>query len=151
MNHKLRSVMRYIVKNYPYPDDLTKTRITKLVYLVDWENFKKYGNQMTSIEWFFDHYGPYVSDVLDEADEDKNISIKSTISNFGTVKYIVKPKKEKKELIYDDLTENDMNIIDKVIKDTKDYYWNEFINYVYETAPIKNSKKYQTLDFKKFI
>lgn len=143
--------MRYIVKNYPYPDDLTKTRITKLVYLVDWENFKKYGNQMTSIEWFFDHYGPYVSDVLDEADEDKNISIKSTISNFGTVKYIVKPKKEKKELIYDDLTENDMNIIDKVIKDTKDYYWNEFINYVYETAPIKNSKKYQTLDFKKFI
>lgn len=151
MNHKLRSVMRYIVKNYPYPNDLTKTRITKLVYLVDWENVKKYGNQMTSIEWYFDHYGPYVSDVLDEADEDKNISIKSTISNFGTVKYIVKPKKDKNELTYDDLSENDMNIINKVIKDTKDYYWNEFIDYVYETEPIKNNTKYQTLDLKKFI
>jgi arsenite-activated ATPase arsA len=143
--------MRYIVKNYPYPDDLTKTRITKLVYLIDWENVKKYGNQMTSIEWYFDHYGPYVSDVLDEADEDKNISIKSTISNFGTVKYIVRPKKDKNELTYDDLSENDMNIINKVIKDTKDYYWNEFINYVYETEPIKNSTKYQRLDLKKFI
>lgn len=151
MNQKLRSVMRYIVKNYPYPDDLTKTRITKLVYLIDWENVKKYGNQMTSIEWYFDHYGPYVSDVLDEADEDKNISIKSTISNFGTVKYIVRPKKDKNELTYDDLSENDMNIINKVIKDTKDYYWNEFINYVYETEPIKNSTKYQRLDLKKFI
>ena len=143
--------MRYIVKNYPYPDDLTKTRITKLVYLIDWENVKKYGNQMTSIEWYFDHYGPYVSDVLDEADEDKNISIKSTISNFGTVKYIVRPKKDKNKLTYDDLSENDMNIINKVIKDTKDYYWNEFINYVYETEPIKNSTKYQRLDLKKFI
>jgi arsenite-activated ATPase arsA len=151
MNQKLRSVIRYIVKNYPYPDDLTKTRITKLVYLIDWENVKKYGSQMTNIEWYFDHYGPYVSDVLDEADEDKSISINSTTSNFGTVKYIIRPKRDKKELTYDDLTDSDMEIINKVIKDTKAFYWNEFINYVYSTSPIKNSSKYETLDFKKFI
>ena len=121
MNNKLRSVMRYIVKNYPYPDDLTKTRITKLVYLIDWENVKEYGSQITNIEWFFDHYGPYVSDVLDEADEDKTVSINSTISNFGTVKYIVKPKRDKEELLYDDLTDNDKDIIDRVIDKTKNF------------------------------
>ena len=124
MNNKLKSVMRYIVKNYPYPDDLTKTRITKLVYLIDWENVKEYGSQITNIEWFFDHYGPYVSDVLDEADEDKTVSINSTISNFGTVKYIVKPKRDKEELLYDDLTDNDKDIIDRVIDKTKNFYWN---------------------------
>ena len=142
MNNKLRSVMRYIVKNYPYPDDLTKTRITKLVYLIDWENVKEYGSQITNIEWFFDHYGPYVSDVLDEADEDKTVSINSTISNFGTVKYIVKPKRDKEELLYDDLTDNDKDIIDRVIDKTKNFSWNEFINYVYSTEPIKNSTRY---------
>lgn len=151
MNNKLRSVMRYIVKNYPYPDDLTKTRITKLVYLIDWENVKEYGSQITNIEWFFDHYGPYVSDVLDEADEDKTVSINSTISNFGTVKYIVKPKRDKEELLYDDLTDNDKDIIDRVIDKTKNFYWNEFINYVYSTEPIKNSIRYSALDLKSFI
>lgn len=151
MNNKLRSVMRYIVKNYPYPDDLTKTRITKLVYLIDWENVKEYGTQITNIEWFFDHYGPYVSDVLDEADEDKTVSINSTISNFGTVKYIVKPKNDKKELLYDDLTDNDKDIIDRVIDKTKSFYWNEFINYVYSTEPIKKSTRYSALDLKSFI
>lgn len=151
MKSKLRSVMRYIVKNYPYPDDLTKTRITKLVYLIDWENVKEYGSQITNIEWFFDHYGPYVSDVLDEADEDKTVSINSTISNFGTVKYIVKPKRDKEELLYDDLTDNDKDIIDRVIDKTKNLYWNEFINYVYSTEPIKNSTRYSTLDLKSFI
>ena len=151
MNNKLRSVMRYIVKNYPYPDDLTKTRITKLVYLIDWENVKEYGSQITNIEWFFDHYGPYVSDVLDEADEDKTVSINSTISNFGTVKYIVKPKRDKEELLYDDLTDNDKDIIDRVIDKTKSFYWNEFINYVYSTEPIKKSTRYSALDLKSFI
>ena len=151
MKSKLRSVMRYIVKNYPYPDDLTKTRITKLVYLIDWENVKEYGSQITNIEWFFDHYGPYVSDVLDEADEDKTVSINSTISNFGTVKYIVKPKRDKEELLYDDLTDNDKDIIDRVIDKTKNFYWNEFINYVYSTEPIKNSTKYNALDLKSCI
>lgn len=151
MNNKLRSVMRYIVKNYPYPDDLTKTRITKLVYLIDWENVKEYGSQITNIEWYFDHYGPYVSDVLDEADEDKAVSINSTISNFGTVKYIVKPKRDKEELLYDDLTDNDKDIIDRVIDKTKSFYWNEFINYVYSTEPIKKSTRYSALDLKSFI
>lgn len=151
MNKKLRNIIRYIVKNYPYPDDLTKTRITKLVYLIDLENVKKYGVQITNIEWFFDHYGPYVSDVLDEADEDKSISIVRDISNFGTVKYIVKPKRGKDELIYEDLSENDKNIIDKVIDATKNYYWNEFIDYVYSTEPIKNGEKYSKLNLKKYI
>ena len=100
MENKLKDVLSYIVKNYPYSDDLTKTRTTKLVYLVDWEYIKKYGRQLTSIEWFFDHYGPYVSDVLDEADKDRRISIKKTKSNFGTVKYMVMPKFTKNDIVY---------------------------------------------------
>lgn len=45
MKTKLRNVLLYIVKNYPYGDDLTKTRITKLVYLIDWEYTKNMGNK----------------------------------------------------------------------------------------------------------
>lgn len=151
MKTKLRNVLLYIVKNYPYGDDLTKTRITKLVYLIDWEYTKKYGKQMTEISWYFDHYGPYVSDVLDEADEDKTVSIQSTLSNFGTIKYIVRPKYDKELIHYDDLDVSEIEVINEVFENTKMLSWNQFINYVYDTPPIKESRKYSNLDLTKFI
>ncbi len=150
MENKLKDVLSYIVKNYPYSDDLTKTRTTKLVYLVDWEYIKKYGRQLTSIEWFFDHYGPYVSDVLDEADKDRRISIKKTKSNFGTVKYMVMPKFTKNDIVYS-LTADEIEVIDDVIEKTKLLSWNQFIRYVYDTSPIKNSEKYEKLDLLKYV
>lgn len=150
MENKLKDVLSYIVKNYPYSDDLTKTRTTKLVYLVDWEYIKKYGRQLTSIEWFFDHYGPYVSDVLDEADKDRRISIKKTKSNFGTVKYMVMPKFTKNDIVYS-LTADEIEVIDDVIEKTKLLSWNQFIRYVYDTSPIKNSEKYKKLDLLKYL
>lgn len=150
MKNKLKDVLSYIVKNYPYSDDLTKTRTTKLVYLVDWEYIKKYGRQLTSIEWFFDHYGPYVSDVLDEADKDRRISIKKTKSNFGTVKYMVMPKFTKNDIVYS-LTADEIEVIDDVIEKTKLLSWNQFIRYVYDTSPIKNSEKYKKLDLLKYV
>lgn len=151
MKTKLRNVLLYIVKNYPYGDDLTKTRITKLVYLIDWEYTKKYGKQMTEISWYFDHYGPYVSDVLDEADEDKTVSIQSTFSNFGTIKYIVRPKYDKELIHYECLDISEIEVINEVFKNTKMLSWNQFINYVYDTPPIKESGKYSYLDLTKFI
>lgn len=151
MKTKLRNVLLYIVKNYPYGDDLTKTRITKLVYLIDWEYTKKYGKQMTEISWYFDHYGPYVSDVLDEADEDKTVSIQSTFSNFGTIKYIVRPKYDKELIHYECLDISEIEVINEVFENTKMLSWNQFINYVYDTPPIKESGKYSYLDLTKFI
>ncbi|WP_449036201.1 Panacea domain-containing protein [Peptostreptococcus stomatis] len=151
MKTKLRNVLLYIVKNYPYGDDLTKTRITKLIYLIDWEYTKKYGKQMTEISWYFDHYGPYVSDVLDEADEDKKVSIQSTVSNFGTIKYIVRPKCGKELIHYEGLDVSEIEVINEVFENTKMLSWNQFINYVYDTLPIKKSRKYSHLDLTKFI
>lgn len=151
MKTKLRNVLLYIVKNYPYGDELTKTRITKLVYLIDWEYTKKYGKQMTEISWYFNHYGPYVSDVLDEADEDTTLSIQNTFSNFGTIKYIIRPKYDRNLIHYEGLDDSEIEIINKVVENTKMLSWNQFINYVYDTPPIKESSKYSYLDLTKFI
>lgn len=150
MNKKLRDIIRYIVKNYPYPDDLTKTRITKLVYLVDWENVRVSGDQITEINWYFDHYGPYVSSVLDEAEKDENICIEESISNFGTVKYIVKSRGDKEQLVYNNLSESDKEIINYVIEQTKELYWNQFIKFVYATEPIRRGEQYNFLNLNEY-
>lgn len=144
--NKLKSILHYIINYYPYNGDLTKTRLTKLVYLIDWESSKKFGKQMTNIKWYFDHYGPYVSDVLDLADVDKDVKIEKSISAFGGIKYTVRRKNEDSLLDDSGLTEEDKKIVDLVIKNTKQLTWNKFIDYVYDTEPVVNSQRYNDLD-----
>ncbi len=146
MFNKTRATLRYIVENYPYPNDLSKTRITKLVYLSDWEMAQKQKRQITEIDWYFDHYGPYVSDVLDEADEDKEIKIEETYSAFGTKKYVVKKKRTEDFLDSPNLSSYEKDIINKVIEDTYLLSWNNFIAYVYDTYPIRVVDKYRKLN-----
>lgn len=150
MSKKIKEILHYILEEYPYPNDLTKTRITKLFYLIDWESMCEQQKQITDINWYFDHYGPFVSDVLDAADEDKDVKINKTISAYGGVKYIVQSKLEKGKLKFA-LDSNEKRIIQKVIDDTKKFTWNEFIDYVYNTPPIKNSKQYGNLNLNNFI
>jgi len=147
-NKSIENILHYILNEYPYPNELTKTRITKMVYLVDWYSALEFQEQFSGIKWYFDHYGPYVSDVMDVADEDKDVRIKETVSAYGGVKYIVEPKNKNRKLNVD-LNEKEMSIIDKVIKDTEDLSWNKFIDFVYSTAPIKNKNKYSNLNLLK--
>ncbi|MFC0274215.1 Panacea domain-containing protein [Metabacillus herbersteinensis] len=44
-----------------------------MVYLADWYSALKNGKQLTNIEWYFDHYGPYVVDVYNAVKEDQSI------------------------------------------------------------------------------
>lgn len=145
MKKKVDSVLRYILKTYPFESALTKTRLTKIVYLVDWESVLKDGKQITEIDWYFDHYGPYVSDVFDTADEDTELRIVEKVSNFGTKKYVVESKVDKEQLKYD-LDDDEIKIIDKVIGITKNLNWNDFIDYVYKTFPIVASSRYGNLN-----
>ncbi|WP_302546303.1 Panacea domain-containing protein [Streptococcus vestibularis] len=148
MRNKIDNVLRYIVRYYPDSFELTKTRLTKLIYLIDWESSLEVGEQMTEIEWYFNHYGPYVSDVFDTADEDSDLKIVENVSNFGTKKFLVESKIEKSELKFE-LTESEIKIIDKVINDTQNMNWYEFIDYVYSTVPVVKSKKYGVLNLVK--
>lgn len=67
MYNTISDVLLYFINKYPYPDELSKTRITKMVYLADLYKTQVIGEQLTEIKWYFDHYGPYVSDVYDAA------------------------------------------------------------------------------------
>ncbi len=147
MDNEIKNILHYVLNNYPYPSDLTKTRITKIVYLVDWYSCISNQKQITNISWYFDHYGPYVSDVLDVADDDPDVRIKASQSAYGGVKYIIESKDDKP--LSFDLDSEKINIIDDVIEQTKNLSWNKFIDFVYSTYPIETQKKYGNLDLVK--
>ncbi|MGR6896978.1 Panacea domain-containing protein [Rummeliibacillus sp. BSL5] len=143
---KINEILYYIVENYPYKDELSKTRTTKMVYLADWESSIKYNHQITNIDWYFDHYGPYVSDVFDVAAKDSKLKIIHTSSAFGNNKELLDFTGSSNENLIIKLSKQEKKILDTVIKETKYFNWNDFIKYVYATYPIVNQRKYSNLD-----
>ena len=137
-------VVRYFIAHYPYPNDLSKTRLTKMVYLADWKAVSTLGRQVTPIRWYFDHYGPYVPDVFDAIKDDPTLSIRRSQSGFGGFKEIVVSKGEK-NLDTSLLRPDDQPILDAVIQATQDMSYSGFIAYVCQTEPIATGKRYTEL------
>lgn len=131
-------VIGYILKHYPHKNELAKGRLNKLVYLSDWKSSIDNGKQLTPIEWKFNHYGPYVDDIEIIIGFDDRISINREQNYYGNEKHLVKLD-DNKDFV--EPNDEDKKIIDFVINVTKGLNWNEFINAVYSTYPIKNSDR----------
>ncbi|KAA3618257.1 MAG: DUF4065 domain-containing protein [Calditrichaeota bacterium] len=144
----LNDVIRFTYINYPNKQELSKARFTKLIYLIDWENAVEYGHQMTNINWLFNHYGPYVEDVVQEVSIDPFLKIVKEENYYGFTKELITFDKtaDLKKISIDSLSENDKEIIIDVIETTSPFYWNNFINHVYSTLPVKNQVRYNHLD-----
>lgn len=129
---------------------LPKARLVKLVYLADWKSAIETGHQITEIKWFYNHYGPYVKEVIDLIDNNPNFVSRNYINNFG--------KRAEKidlrdQISYDFsssiLSEQDRQIIDYISDITKNMGYSEFLRLVYSTYPIIKSEKYNFLDLVK--
>lgn len=144
---KIKHIIRYFVEFYPHQDELSKTRLTKMVYLADWSSSLRNGCQLTNINWYFDHYGPYIVDVYNEVSKDPRLTIVNEMNRYGSPKQTIKLKDTPFDFIYRyKLSDETIDILDDVINSTKKMYWSEFIDYVYNTYPIKNSNKYSFLN-----
>ncbi|MCK9797448.1 Panacea domain-containing protein [Pseudomonas sp. MAFF 302030] len=143
MTNKLLNIIKYILTNYPYPDELSASRLTKMVYLADWKEAISNGRQISNIAWFFNHHGPYNDEILQEAKKDKNISITIKSNMFGGKKTHIELH-DKGQAI--DIDAESSQILDFVINATKDKNYTDFIKLVYSTYPVISSGKYSELD-----
>lgn len=140
--NKLEEVMLYLCQNYPYEQELSNSRLTKLVYLSDWFNCLINEQQMSDINWVFNHYGPYVDDVSKTAEYSNYFEIEYQKNFYGNFKTLIKCKDSQKL----SLSEKDMAILNFVIKKTNRMYYNDFIDYVYSTYPVHSKHRYSDLD-----
>ncbi|WP_336040404.1 Panacea domain-containing protein [Acinetobacter calcoaceticus] len=141
--NRLQSIIAYFCLNYPYPDELSNSRLTKLVYLADWVSALADDQQLTNINWLFNHYGPYVDDVRDTVIYSHEFSLQNDHNIFGSNKNVIKFHGSPREI---HLSGREMKILDIVIEKTKGKYYNEFIDYVYSTYPVQSQNRYSNLD-----
>ena len=146
MTAKLQNVMAYIIKKYPdgLASEMSNARLTKMVYLVDWKNALEQGNQITDIKWYFDNYGPFVTDIEKAAKTNSSIFVIDLGSNmYGQPKKTFRLRNSNIDIF---LNENEKNSIKAVIEETRKLYWKDFIKLVYSTHPVASSERYTYLN-----
>lgn len=144
--NKLQQIVAYFCINYPHKEELSKARLTKLVYLSDWFSALLDKKQLTEIEWVFNHYGPYVDDVVESVRSSQGFTVSDSRTMYGSHKYLISCSLENDVLT---LSDREKAILDTVIEKTKSLYFNSFIDYVYSTYPVKTKERYSSLDLVK--
>lgn len=139
----LKDIIKYFYAHYPFRNELSKARVVKMVYLADWKSAIIQQKQLTQIDWFFNHYGPYVSEIIEEISNDEDFEIKTVSNYFGGDKDLVVLNAKFKNPIVSPATKD---ILDFVIQKTSNLYWSDFINLIYSTYPIVNSPRYTHLN-----
>lgn len=140
----LLNLIIYIFSKYPNISELSKPRLVKLIYLIDWKHTIDNDKQATCIKWYFNHYGPYVDDVINLIKQNPSMfKVGTSINIYGG------GITDKIEMKFDGNVTLDQNIIksaDFIIENTSKMNWSEFINLVYSTYPIKNNSRYKDLN-----
>lgn len=140
---KLNALIRCFCERYPHESELSNARLTKMIYLADWRSAQTRGRQISDIDWVFNHYGPYVDDVQAAAQSDPAIDVFNTSTMYGTRKVQIKLVGDAD---YSELTDDEIILVDDVIASTKMKFWNDFIDYVYDTYPIRSNNRYASLN-----
>ena len=133
---------------YPHKSELSKARLTKLVYLCDWESARELGRQITPITWKFHRFGPYVEDVIESTAGDDRFSKTETSNFYGDKKLLINSAVSGAVKV--SLSKAELDIVKRVIEETKSLYWDAFIKHVYATLPVAASARYSTLNLVKF-
>jgi hypothetical protein len=114
-----------------------------MVYLADWFSALLDEKQLTNIDWVFNHYGPYVDDVVESAHSALGFKIVETNTMYGTSKYVISYNGDIDNI---ELEDREKDILNTVIEKTKTMYFNDFVDYVYSTYPVKTNERYSTFD-----
>lgn len=141
---ELRDVIAYLLAFYPHQSELSNARVTKMVYLADWKHALDFGRQMTAIHWTFNHYGPYVPDVLTAVTSDpRSFRAQQATTAFGHQKTAFQLLETAPAPV---LSSAEQATLDHVIASTQALTFEGFIRLVYSTYPVVRSERYSQLD-----
>lgn len=142
----LKEALAYILKNYPQHmmHELSNARVTKMLYLADWHQAINNGRQITSINWYFDNYGPYVNDVKAEAEASPSLFNAIWTNNMYGQPKLMLGLNDRSYL--PNVPPAVKASLDHVLEQTQKMYWDSFIKLVYSTYPVTSSDRYSHLD-----
>ncbi len=139
----LREVVAFLTQGSPPRYPFSNARLTKMVYLADWKAALTYGRQITQIRWVFNHYGPWVPDVVDSIRHDPAFRIEKKRNGLGGPKEEIR---QIRDVPITTLLQKQEIALTHVVDETIGLDWTTFIRLVYSTFPVVNQPRFATLD-----
>jgi hypothetical protein len=128
-----------------------KTKLVKLLYLIDLEFYRLYSRKLTEFEWVFYYYGPYayaIDDVLKQLDLD--IPQEVVVTAAGHKANIFKFPKYLTAEFEDKSSNLQKSVVDRILNEWGPEELNPLLSYVYfHTEPMQDAQRGEILDFSK--
>lgn len=147
MKNTMLNMIKYLLKNYPDKSQLSASRLINMMYLAEWKNLIEHEKQLTNTIWQLNKFGPYINNFLKLVSEDKDILVKETENMFHHKKRQIKLSESFNKKI--DVSVENKEILDFVIKATKDKKYNDVNKLVSSTYPVLNSNYYSDFNLAK--
>jgi hypothetical protein len=140
---KVINIIDYLYLKYPNSNQLSISRVMKLLYLVEWRFAITKFQKLTDIEWMQTEYGPFYKALRGIFNESSNFEVLIKLDNNKNEQTIITFLDRKESLKLKDDTKE---VVDFVIKHCKDYSWKELNNLVNSTFGVLNTKQGQIID-----
>ena len=139
----LRSLIAYIVAQARDRGiTLTRTKLVKLLYLIDIERVRSRREPLTRLEWVFFHYGPWAYELIPTLDAMEGTELVAETFH-DSVLYRAAPGAPDA----DEWNAGTKTTVDRVIDRFAPLELNELLDYVYfHTGPMADAERGQRLD-----
>lgn len=144
-NEKFKQIYMYILSHFP-KIGITKTKLAKLLYLVDFRHFYEKLESMSGVLYKHQQYGPLADPFLELTEEFiENGDIKIDVLSEGAqmIKFTSSQYKEGYPL----LTKTDKKEIDEICNLWKDIDTKEIVNYTHNQKPWMASRDNEIIPY----
>ena len=126
-----------------------KTKLVKLLYLVDVENYRRRRRTLSGVEWHFYHYGPYAFEIDEALDYlEFDIPQESVRTGGGHDAIVFRPDWNFRPRLGDYVSSTELRLVNMVIKEWGEVELNPLLDHVYfNTEPMKEARRGEILDF----
>lgn len=142
MTSNLINIINFILSEQTNRSGISISKLTKIIYLIDWRSSITIGRQITDLQWHANIHGPYTKTILEESQKEKNIIITTTINELGNKKTFLTLEHSRKPELNRDI----IDTINFVLDATKNKINRDLEKLVDSTYPIVSSEKYSELD-----
>lgn len=137
------NVLDYLYLQYPNSNQLSISRVMKLMYLIEWRYAITKFEKLTDIEWMHSEYGPFYKTLRSIYNESSNYEVCIKLDEKNREQTVIIFLNKKQNL---SLKDDAKKVVDFVIDHCKDYSWIELNNLVKSTYGVLNTPQGQIID-----
>lgn len=144
---KLNSLMACLASRNPPSFELTVERMTQTVYLVDWKSALEFGEQVTSITWFYGPAGPMSQEILRIAGmANSPLIVRTPLNSPGRSRASIALRDRS---FVPKLPDRDLDVVGFVLNTVLSYDRHAIAKLVLSTFPFVSNSRYTKLDLVK--